>query len=112
MHTRLLFPKEDYVDFDIQTSDTDVDIRNYHSKAVKVRKDCTCCYCGYPIKKNEYALAFSAVVDDEWGYGHYCMGCVEDDLSFTRGWISRDLMFENFVRRFDESHGYERPNLF
>lgn len=103
MSGNLRFARDEYIDYDLPSTDRDIQIRNYHSKPVRVRKDCTCCYCGYPIKKNEYALAFSVVVDDEWGYGHYCIGCVEDNISMKKGLIDSQTLFDRYCRRLETS---------
>lgn len=107
MKTKLKFPEEEYIDYDIPCEDMDVDIRNYHSKAVKVRKDCRCNYCGYPIKKGEYALAFSVIYENEFCYGHYCMGCVEDNISMDKGKIDNDVLFKRYEKRVEASKKLE-----
>lgn len=101
----LKYTEREYIDYDIPSDDMDVDIRMYHSKAVKVRKDCRCNYCWYPIRKGEYALAFSVVLEGDFCYGHYCMGCVEDNMSMEKGEIDGKELLCRYVRRLEASNG-------
>ena len=95
----LKYAESEYIDYDLPNGGMDSDIRMYHSKAVKVCKDCRCNYCGYPIKRGEYALAFSLILDGEFCYGHYCMGCVEDNMSMSKGEIDSEKLLCRYVKR-------------
>lgn len=97
----LKYAENEYIDYDIPSDDMDSDIRMYHSKAVKVRKDCRCNYCGYPIRKGEYALAFSVISDGEFCYRHYCIGCVEDNMSMEKGEIDSNELLSRYTRRLE-----------
>ena len=101
MAKKAKYPSDDYIDYDIPSDDMESDIRNYRSKLVKTRKYHFCCYCGTTIHSGDEALYFTAITDDGFCNGYYCLYCIEDYMDAGKDVISPDELVHRYSERVD-----------
>lgn len=93
------YPISEYDDLEMPYDDMDVDIRNWHSHLVKVRKGTTCVYCGAPINKGDFALSERGFLDGKPFLIHDCIDCVDDLIAMYNGEIDSDEYFKRWENR-------------
>ena len=95
----------EYEDFPMPYDDMDTDIRHWHSKLVKVRKDTTCAYCGSPINKGDYALTENGFLENKPFRVHNCIDCLDDLIAMCKDELDSDECYSRWETR-AKSSGY------
>lgn len=93
------YDKERYVNFEMPSDDMDVDIQNFSSKLLSVRKETTCVYCGAKIRMGDYALAERGFLYGQPFYAHNCLDCVEEVMDMQDGKLDEDDMVDKWSER-------------
>lgn len=89
----------EYDDLEMLSNDMDVDIRNWHSHLVKVRKDTRCINCGTKIIKGDFALSERGFCDGEPFLIHDCIDCADDLIAMNKGEIDSDEYYRRWESR-------------